>query len=37
LRSYAGRTIALSVAFSTTSSDGTRHTATTAVTVAVPR
>jgi hypothetical protein len=37
LRSYAGRTIAVNVAFATTSSDGTRHTATTAVTVAVPR
>ena len=37
LRSYAGRTIAVNVAFATTSSDGTRHTTTTAVIVAVPR
>jgi hypothetical protein len=37
LRPYAGKTISVTVAFATTSTDGTPHTATTTVQVAVPR
>ena len=37
LRAYAGRTISVTVAFVTTSSNGTQHTATTVVAVAIPR
>jgi hypothetical protein len=37
LRAYAGRTISMTVAFVTTSSNGVQHTATTVVAVAIPR
>jgi hypothetical protein len=37
LRASAGRTISLTVAFTVTSSDGTQHTSTTIVPLAVPR
>jgi hypothetical protein len=37
LRAYAGRTISLAVAFTVTSSDGSQHTSTTNVPLALPR
>jgi GH35 family endo-1,4-beta-xylanase len=37
LRSYAGKTISVTVSFTTTSSDGTQHPATTTLKAAVPR
>jgi Bacterial Ig domain len=37
LRAYAGRTISLAVAFTVTSSDGSQHTTTTTVQLALPR
>jgi VCBS repeat-containing protein len=37
LRAYAGRTISLTVAFTVTSSDGSQHTTTTTVQLAIPR